>query len=152
MFRPQSNQSKMASDNPLLYNQLDSFDLSTPITIPTQFNCNQGTLTAIEHDHAFLTKRNPTTDVSSTSTISKRTPARGSRRTSSRIQSRAVCSTASESSSTENKHGRNVNRATDIKTADDLSYYLERRRKNNEASKVSRAARKQKFGDMDQQW
>ncbi|CAF3900662.1 unnamed protein product [Rotaria magnacalcarata] len=47
------------------------------------------------------------------------------------------------------KNARQVNRATDIQTADDLSYYLERRRKNNEASKMSRAARKQKFGDMD---
>jgi hypothetical protein len=139
MFRTQSN-------------QINSFDLTTPTSVPSQFNYNQGTLTAIEHDHAFLTKRTPINDVPSTSTNSKRTPIRGSRRTSSRIQSRVVCSTPSESSSTKSKHGRSVNRATDIKTPDDLSHYLERRRKNNEASKISRAARKQKFGDMDQRW
>jgi hypothetical protein len=134
------------------YNQINTFNLSTPTTVSSQFNYNQGTLNAIEHDHAFLTKRIPITDAPSTSTISKRKNTRESRRVSSRLQARAVCSTASECTSTKTKSARNVNRATDIKTSDDLSYYLERRRKNNEASKMSRAARKQKFGDMDQQW
>jgi hypothetical protein len=132
MFRTQSNQLKVETDNPLY-----SYDLSTPSSASPQFNYNQGTLDAIEHDHAFLTKR---------------TPKRGSRRASSRIQSRAVRSTPSEMNSTKAKRTANVNRATDIKTSDDLSYYLERRRKNNEASKTSRAARKQKFGDMDERW
>ncbi len=142
MFHTQSNQLKMDRDNPLLY----SFDLPTSTTL----NYNQGTLNAIEHDHAFLTKRTPITDTPSTSTISKQT---GSRRTSSRIQSRAIGSTIPiETTSSKNKRARIANRAADIQTSDDLSHYLERRRKNNEASKMSRAARKQKFGDMDQQW
>jgi hypothetical protein len=152
MFRIQANQSKMEPNNSLLYNQTNSFDLSTPMTVSPQFNYHQGTLNAIDHDHAFLTKRNPIIDAPLTSTISKRTPTRGARRISSRIQSRAVCSTASESSSTKSKRIRNANRAADIQTSDDLTHYLERRRKNNEASKTSRAARKQKFGDMDQHW
>ncbi|CAF5225880.1 unnamed protein product, partial [Rotaria magnacalcarata] len=117
-----------------------------PVT--PKYDYNQGALNAFEHDHAFLSKRTPSID-SPKVTSFKRTPVRRSRRTSSRIQSRAVRSTSSETSSTQSKHTRNVNRATDIKTAEDLSYYLERRRKNNEASKMSRAARKQKFGDMD---
>lgn len=113
----------------------------------------QGALNAIEHDHAFLTKRTPDSDVPSSSTTSKRNPTRGSRRTSSRIQSRAVATTVhDEHSSNKNKRSRQTSRAADVKNTEDLSYYLERRRKNNEASKVSRAARKQKFGDMDQQW
>jgi len=108
------------------------FDSSTSTTIS-----DQNALNAFEHDHAFL---------------SKRTHTRGSRRTSSRLQARAVGSIKSGNPSTKSKRTRNVNRATDIETSDDLSYYLERRRKNNEASKMSRAARKQKFGSMDQQW
>jgi hypothetical protein len=103
-----------------------------PITIS-----DQNALNAFEHDHAFL---------------SKRTHTRGSRRTSSRLQARAAGSIKSGNHSIKSKRTRNVNRATDIETSDDLSYYLERRRKNNEASKMSRAARKQKFGSMDQQW
>lgn len=118
-------------------------------------------LNAIEHDHAFLVKRSPIDEVSSspssssatttrtTKTVSKRTPARGSRRVSSRIQTRAICT---ESPSTKTKRGKTVNRANDVETPEDLNYYLERRRKNNEASKQSRAARKQKFGDMDDKW
>lgn len=121
-----------------------------------QTESNQGALNAIEHDHAFLTKRTPANDVpssSNTNTTSKRTSARGSRRTSSRIQSRAVCTTvANENPSNKNKRPRNTTRAVDVKNVDDLSYYLERRRKNNEASKVSRAARKEKFDGMDQRW
>lgn len=146
MYHNQTNsQLKTESaNNPLICNQMDSFDLSAPA-----FNYHQGTLNAIEHDHAFLTKRMPASD---TPTTSKRTSGRGIRRTSSRIQSRAVASTVNETTDVKSKNSRNVNRAKDIKTSDDLSYYLERRRKNNEASKVSRAARKQKFGDMDEKW
>ncbi|CAF0886028.1 unnamed protein product [Rotaria sp. Silwood1] len=150
MFHRESDQLKLESNNPLLYTQMNSFDALTTMTDPPQFDYNQGALNAFEHDHAFLSKRAPVTDTSKP-TNSKRRPVRGSRRTSSRIQSRAVCSTSSESNSTKSTHCRNVSRATDIKTPDDLSYYLERRRKNNEASKMSRAARKQKFGDMDHQ-
>lgn len=82
------------------------------------------TLTAVQHDHAFLCKRAPPSESSSSSS-------------------------SIGSKSAKNKRSRNVNRAKDIETPDDLSYYLERRRKNNEASKVSRAARKQKFHQMD---
>lgn len=142
-----SNELKSGSNNPLVYNQMNSFNLSNS----PQYDHNQCTLNAIEHDHAFLTKRDPIADIPSTSkTISKRTHTRGSRRTSSRIQSRAICSTTSDA--TKSKRASNANRAKDIKTSDDLNYYLERRRKNNEASKISRAVRKQKFGDMDQRW
>lgn len=148
MYHPQSNQLKMEADNRLLYNQMDSFDLSIPAANSPQFDYNQCTLNAIKHDHAFLTKQIPIVDAPSTSaTISKRT---NTRRTSSRIQSRTVRSTVPDNSKA--KRAQNVSRADDVKTPDDLNYYLERRRKNNEASKTSRAARKQKFGDMDQQW
>ena len=122
-------------------------------------------LNAIEHDHAFLAKRNPvdetpssssstTTTTAKAKTTSKRTVARSSRRVSARLQSHAVCtSTTNENSSTtKNKRGRNINRANDVETPDDLNYCLERRRKSNEACKVSRAARKQEFGDMDERW
>ncbi|CAF1394155.1 unnamed protein product [Adineta steineri] len=124
------------TDNSLLCPSIDSTTTTTS---------NQNALNAFEHDHDFFPKKKPNT------TNSKRTSTRGSRRTSSRIQSRAVCSTTSEANSTKSKRTRNINRATDIKTSDDLSYYLERRRKNNEASKMSRAARREKFGSMDQQ-
>ena len=139
MFRTQS---KLATDNPLLYSQMNSLDLLTP----SHINYNQGALDAIEHDHAFLSKR------ATTSTSSKRVHPRRSCRASTRLHSRAVGSASTESQSARNKRTGNINRATDIKTSDDLSYYLERRRKNNEASKMSRAARRQKFGDMDHQW
>ncbi|CAF2373870.1 unnamed protein product [Rotaria sp. Silwood2] len=148
IFHRESDQLKLGSDHPLLYSEMNSFDSLTSMTDPPQFDYNQGALSAFEHDHAFLSKRAPVIDTPK-SPNSKRTPTRGPRRTSSRIQSRAVCSTSSESSASKSKQPRNVSRATDIKTAADLSYYLERRRKNNEASKMSRAARKQKFGDMD---
>ncbi|CAF1284733.1 unnamed protein product [Rotaria sordida] len=150
IYHTESDQLKPESNNALLYTQMNSFDSLTSMTDPSQYDFNQGALNAFEHDHAFLSKRAPIIDTPKT-TNSKRTPVRGSRRTSSRLQSRAVCLTSPESTSTNTKHSRNVNRATDIKTSDDLSYYLERRRKNNEASKMSRAARKQKFGDMDHQ-
>jgi hypothetical protein len=131
MFRTQSNQLKMDSDNPLY-----SYDLSNSTTTSSsQYDHNQGTLDAIEHDHAFLTKRTNTC---------------GSRRASSRIQSRTTARTTA--TETKTKRTRNINRANDVKTSDDLNYYLERRRKNNEASRMSRAARKHKFGDMDERW
>ncbi|CAF2174045.1 unnamed protein product [Rotaria magnacalcarata] len=168
-----SNQLKMEPDNALVYAQLNAIDNFAPtqsISTPTtqQFNFDPSVLAAFEHDYGFLSKRSTVVDTPSPSpTISKRTPsARRSCRTSSRLQSRAalidfnqilnesdcLSPTMSEDSSVSlkrTKNARQVNRATDIQTADDLSYYLERRRKNNEASKMSRAARKQKFGDMD---
>lgn len=148
IFNNESNQSKMQSNNALLYNEMDSLNASAPLaSTSTQYDYNEGALSAFEHDHAFLSKRAPVAKTS------KRTATRGSRRTSSRIQSRAVvCPSPADSSSSKSKSTRNVHRATDIETSDDLSYYLERRRKNNEASKLSRAARKQKFGDMSGQW
>jgi len=130
----QSDQMKMVIDNPLY-----SFDISTSTPVSQQTIYTRDALNAFEHDHAFLPKQ-----------TTKRTQERGTRRVSNRMQSRAVCSTPSESNSAKSKRSRNVNRANDIQTEEDLSYYLERRRKNNEASKVSRAARKQKFGDMDE--
>ncbi|CAF3337766.1 unnamed protein product [Rotaria socialis] len=172
-FYADSNQLKMEPDNALVYAQLNTLDSFTPtqsISTPTtqQFNFDPSVLAAFEHDYGFLSKRSTVVDTPSPSpTISKRTPsARRSCRTSSRLQSRAtlidfnqilnesdcLSPTMSEDSSISlkrTKNARQVNRATDIQTADDLSYYLERRRKNNEASKMSRAARKQKFGDMD---
>ncbi|CAF3347521.1 unnamed protein product [Rotaria socialis] len=147
-YPTEPDQLRLESNNGLLYTQMSSFDSLTSMPVTPKYDCNQGALNAFEHDHAFLSKRTPSID-SPKVTSSKRTPVRRSRRTSSRIQSRTVRSTSSETSSTQSKHSCNVNRATDIKTAEDLSYYLERRRKNNEASKMSRAARKQKFGDMD---
>ncbi|CAF0754907.1 unnamed protein product [Rotaria sp. Silwood1] len=172
IFHIETNQLKMEPDNVLVYTQLNSLDdfVPTPSTsAPTaqEFNFDPSALVAFEHDYGFLSKRATVFDTPSPSpTISKRTPTRGPRRTSSRLQSRATlidfnqilnesaCSspTISEDSSISlrrTKNPRHIHRATDIKTEDDLSYYLERRRKNNEASKISRAVRKQKFGDMD---
>lgn len=145
------NQLNIQPNHGLIYNQMDSFNSSISMQVSSPCNYNQGALDAFEHDHAFLSKRAPV-DEGPTSTTSKRTTTRGQRRTSSRIQSRAVCTTSSEVSSSKTKNTRGVNRANDVKTAEDLSYYLERRRKNNEASKVSRAVRKEKFGAMDSKW
>ncbi len=175
MFHIDTNQLKMEPENPLTYTELNSFEnfVLTPATsapIPQEFNFDPSALAAFEHDYGFLSKRTTVVDTPSPSpTISKRTPTREARRTSSRLQSRAALNdvkkilndnsclspATSESSSVSarrTKHSHHVHRAVDIKTEDDLSYYLERRRKNNEASKMSRAARKQKFGDMDFRW
>jgi hypothetical protein len=168
MFYIDANQLKIEPENPLTYTELNSFENfvltpSTSTAISQEFNFDPITLAAFEHDYGFLSKRSTIVDTPSPSpTISKRTPTRAPRRTSSRLQSRAALndnscaspaiSENSSVSSKRTKHPRHVNRATDIKTEDDLSYYLERRRKNNEASKMSRAARKQKFGDMDSRW
>ncbi|CAF0892427.1 unnamed protein product [Rotaria sordida] len=173
VFHIETNQLKIEPDNLLVYTELNSFDnfVSTPSTtsapIAQEFNFDPSVLAAFEHDYGYLPKRTTVFDTPSPSpTISKRTPTRGPRRTSSRLQSRATlidfnqilnentCSspTMSDCSSISLKRTRqprHIHRATDIKTEDDLSYYLERRRKNNEASKISRATRKQKFGDMD---
>lgn len=165
MFHIDANQLKMEPENPLIYTELNSLEnfVLTPATatsLSQEFNFDPSTLAAFEHDYGFLPKRSTIVDTPSPSpTISKRTTTRSTRRTSSRLQSRAalndnLClspaiSETSSISSKRTKYPRHINRATDIKTEDDLSYYLERRRKNNEASKMSRAARKQKFGDMD---
>lgn len=165
----------MEPDNPMVYTQLNSFDnfaftpsIETPLS--QEFNFDPSALAAFEHDYGYLSKRTTVVDTPTPSpTTPKRTSTRRSCRTSSRLQSRAalidfnqilndnscLSPTTSEDSSRTPKRTRNsrhVHRATDIKTEDDLSYYLERRRKNNEASKMSRAARKQKFGDMDSRW
>lgn len=168
MFHIDANQLKMEPENPLIYTELNSLEnfVLTPATatsLSQEFNFDPSTLAAFEHDYGYLPKRSTIIDTPSPSpTISKRTTTRSTRRTSSRLQSRAalndnLClspamSETSFISSKRAKYPRHINRATDIKTEDDLSYYLERRRKNNEASKMSRAARKQKFGDMDGRW
>ena len=160
------NQLKTEPGHPLIYTQLDSFDnfaitpsMSTPMS--QEFSFDPSVIAAFEHDYGFLVKQTPVVDTPTPSpTVSKRTPMRTSRRTSSRLQSRAALSdlsclspaTSESSISRKYKQSRHISRATDIKNEDDLSYYLERRRKNNEASKMSRAARKQKFGDMDFRW
>ncbi|UJR10215.1 hypothetical protein I4U23_014428 [Adineta vaga] len=124
------SQYKTNVGNSVLTTPATSFDLSTPTTKVF----NQNALNAFEHDHAFL---------------SKRTQAQSSCRKSSRLRSRALGPISTEGNQAKQTRPRNINRATDIETSDDLSKYLERRRKNNEASKISRASRKQKFGDMD---
>lgn len=163
IFHIDANQLKIEPENPLVYTQLESFDnfANTPLTstpVSQEFNFDPCIIAAFEHDYGYLSKRTTVIDTPSPSpTVSKRTPTHSTRRTSSRLQSRAalinnscLSPTISESDSFKRtKHARHVNRATDIKNEDDLSYYLERRRKNNEASKISRAVRKQKFGDMD---
>jgi hypothetical protein len=168
VFHIDANQLKMEPENPLIYTELnsfDNFDFTPSTSTPThqQFIFDERALAAYQHDYGFLSKRSTVVDTPSPSpTISKRTSTRVPRRTSSRLQSRVALNdddsclspTISENSSISlkrTKRSRHVNRATDIKTEDDLSYYLERRRKNNEASKMSRAARKQKFGTMDLQ-
>lgn len=164
-FQIDPNQLKMEPEHQLIYTELNSFDNfaiipSTSTPLSQEFNFEPSVLAAFEHDYGFLSKRSTVVNTPSPSpTISKRTSVRASRRTSSRLQSRAVLNNhlclspaTSESSSTSmrrTKHARPVHRATDIQTEEDLSYYLERRRKNNEASKMSRASRKQKYGDMD---
>lgn len=87
------------------------------------------TLNAVEHDHAFLCKRATNMDSSSASSSSS--------------------FSSTEPKQKRIKRSKNISRADDIETPDDLNYYLERRRKNNEASRVSRAIRKQKFTEMD---
>ena len=144
-------QSKMETETPVTYTRMKSLshlpiDTSVPTTVSPQFTASQRTLDAVDHDHAFLYKRQPTGDTASTS------EEQPGRRSSSRIQSRTTCSSSSSTSSGRAKRSKNVNRAKDIETSDDLSYYLERRRKNNEASKASRAVRRQKFESMDERW
>ncbi|UJR35804.1 hypothetical protein I4U23_028552 [Adineta vaga] len=167
-----NNQLKTEPEHPLVYTELNSLDNvvltpSTSTAMSHEFNFDPTALAAIEHDYGYLAQRTTVVDTPSPSpTVSKRTVMRESRRTSSRLQSRAtlidfkkiledesysspMVSPNSSISSRRTKRSRHINRATDIETEDDLSYYLERRRKNNEASKMSRAARKQKFGNMD---
>ena len=176
VFQIGENQLKIELENSSAYAPLNPLDtiVLTPTTtsIPHQeFNLDPCVLAAFEHDYGFLPKRTtaietPSPSPSPSPTISKRTTTRGFRRTSSRLQSRAAlfdvnqllnndtCLPSENNSiaSKKVKYSRHINRATDIQTEDDLSYYLERRRKNNEASKQSRAARKQKFGDMHLRW
>ncbi|CAF4655572.1 unnamed protein product, partial [Didymodactylos carnosus] len=131
-------------------------------------------LAAIEHDHAFMTKSLITTTTPTKrrrsytptrlystfldSTESKTIPYLNNNSNdglsnlltpittnSSSTMSSDYCTT----SRTKRLHTLNIiNRATDVKTEDDRTYYLERRRRNNMASKNSRQARQQKYGDM----
>ena len=174
VFRIDANELKMELDQPLIYTELNSLeDLAyTPSTTPSispQFSFDPTVLAHFEHDYSARNQPTTMTNTPSPSPIvSKRTSTRMPRRTSSRLQSRAAlnfsdllndspCSSPAISenssvSSRRTKRTHSINRAVDIKNEDDLSYYLERRRKNNEASKMSRATRKQKFDSMDAQW
>ena len=125
----------MDTTNPMIYTQMTSAESSN-----VSSEMNQTTLNAVDHDHAFLYKRPPAEDEAPSSSSSA--VAKANRRTQNRPTS----------SSSKSKRSRNVNRAKDIQSSDDLSYYLERRRKNNEASKVSRAVRRQRFDEMDHKW
>ncbi|CAF0904300.1 unnamed protein product [Didymodactylos carnosus] len=145
---------------------------------PQHFSFDAAALAAIEHDHAFMTKKiteSPSkkryrsrtrTRYESTSSLgsnSLQTSSYNNNNNNSNDDSSSCFNTpnllpATTASSSDTcttprtKRSRTshiVNRADDVKTEDDLSYYLERRRRNNMASKNSRAARKQKFGDMD---
>jgi hypothetical protein len=55
----------------------------------------------------------------------------------------------STSSPSKKKRTRGIYRADDIKTQDDLANYLERRKKNNISSKVSRANKKSYYNEME---
>jgi hypothetical protein len=137
-YHPQTNFSESAridTDFPLTYVEIAPID-------SLMFTHGQQTLHAVHHDHAALCKQSDVLDMPSSSSDAKQT-----RRSSARLQQNIVHSTT-----TKNKRTKNVHRAKDISTSEDLSYYLERRRRNNEASKVSRAARKQRFGSMDLRW
>lgn len=145
LFTPDmfAGQNKMDTTDPMIYTHMTSAESAN-----VSNEMNQTTLNAVEHDHAFLYKRMPAEDESTSSSSSA--VVKASRRTTttgvSRNQNRPT------SSLNKSKRSRNINRATDIQSSDDLSYYLERRRKNNEASKVSRAVRKQRFDEMDTKW
>lgn len=129
--------------------------------------------TVRNYEHDYSARSNPLGSFVDTPTPSPAlpTPRRTSRRTpirtSSRLQSRAklisfdeifnenVISPAfSETSSTSSRltRRRSYSTKTDEQNGDSRSSYLERRRKNNEASKISRAARKQRYDEMDAQW
>jgi len=142
LFTPDmfAGQNKMDTTDPMIYTHMTSAESAN-----VSNEMNQTTLNAVEHDHAFLYKRMPAEDESTSSSSSA--VVKANRRTittgASRNQNRPT------SSLNKSKRSRNINRATDIQSSDDLSYYLERRRKNNEASKVSRAVRKQRFDEMD---
>lgn len=143
-------QLKMEPEHPLTFIELDSTDLfaMTPTTstpLSQEFCFDPCTIANFEHDYGNLSKRSTVVQTPSPSPIV-------AKRASSRLQSRSIINqNALTLSSIKKAKNRQVHRATDIETADDLSYYLERRRKNNEASKLSRASRKQKYGDMDSQ-
>lgn len=178
LFQIDPNDFKLEIDSQSIFNETYPFDqLSyTPpssTSVSTHFNFDPQTLMAYEHNYDSSSKStmiNNTPTPTPSPITSKRTTVRGPRRTSSRLQSRAQiinfqhllnndddddsCSspTPSETISISNRRTKrcpSVSRAGDIKTEQDLSYYLERRRKNNEASKMSRAARKHKFDQMD---
>lgn len=139
---------KMEPEHSLTFTELDSSDIfaMTPTTstpLSQEFSFDPCVLANFEHDFGNLSKRSTIVQTPSPSPII-------AKRTSSRLQSRTtINNNPSTLSSIKKAKIHHVHRATDIKTEDDLSYYLERRRKNNEASKLSRASRKLKYGDMD---
>ncbi|CAF0770368.1 unnamed protein product [Didymodactylos carnosus] len=145
-------------------NTLETIKIDAPQLLPTpppstslasqshRFLFDAAALTAIEHDHAFMSKKMPT------STSRKRRRSRTRLESASSIGSNAIQTSAITTSSSDtcvssrtkrSRKSHSINCADDVKTADDLNHYLERRRRNNMASKSSRAARKQKFGEMD---
>ena len=174
VFHIDANELRIELDQPLTYTELNSLDdlaytPSTSTSISSQFNFDPRDLAHFEHNYSARDKSTTVMNTPSPSPIiSKRTPTRAPRRTSSRLQSRAAlnfndllndtsCSSpafseSSSISSRRTKRTHSVNRAVDIRTEDDRFYYLERRRKNNEASKMSRATRKHKFDSMGARW
>jgi len=68
---------------------------------------------------------------------------------SSSMLTPSSAATPSTSSPSKKKRTRGIYRADDIKTQDDLANYLERRKKNNISSKVSRANKKSYYNEMD---
>lgn len=117
---------------------------STPLS--QEFSFDPCTIANFEHDYGSLSKRSTVVQTPLPSPVI-------AKRTSSRLQSRSTLNNNPSSlSSIKKAKARHVHRATDIETDVDLKIYLERRRKNNEASKQSRASRKQKYGDMDSRW
>jgi len=167
LFQIDANDFKSEFESPSIFTEMNPFDQSsyTPpssTTVLTHFNFDSPTVSNHEHDYDSPAKS--TSTPTPTPTTSKRTITRGQRRTSSRLQSRAKivnfqhllnndddddsCS-SSIISNRRTKRCPSVSRIAEVKSEEDLSYYLERRRRNNEASKMSRAARKQKFDHMD---
>ena len=68
---------------------------------------------------------------------------------SSSMLTPSSAATPSTSSPSKKKRTRGIYRADDIKTQDDLANYLERRKKNNISSKVSRANKKSYYNEME---
>lgn len=64
-------------------------------------------------------------------------------------ESMTITTPSTVSSSNKKKRCRGIYRAEDIKNEDDLANYLERRKKNNQSSKASRATKRSYYSSMD---